>query len=332
MNECRICGNQTANPTHVAREMQFGLGDGFEYFECPECGCLQITKIPEDLSRYYPTNYYSYESARPSVDFSRKGLAGIKQRIIKTRLTRHYFGRKTAFSKWLANRSSVSGEYPLWVRRQVLDLGLRRDDKILDVGCGKGKLLLDFQAFGFANLTGIDPFIETDVDYGNGVKVLSRNLAEVEGQFDFIMLNHSFEHMPDQLTTLRQLRELLKPNRYLLIRIPVAHSYNWRKYGVNWAALDAPRHLYLHHRKSMELLASQVGFKIAEVVFDAEAFTHWASEQYLAGISLMDARSYRVNPAASIFAAEDLAGFGALADELNASGEADCSAFYLQVK
>jgi SAM-dependent methyltransferase len=332
MNGCRICGNQTSNTTHVARELQLGLGDEFRYFECARCGCLQIEDVPQDLSKYYPNCYYSYRPARPTLDFSRRSVGGYKQRLFVRLLTNHYFGNKNALSSWLAKKTTLSRDFPLWVRQQKLDLKLSFDSNILDVGCGQGQALFDLHSLGFTKLTGIDPLINADVSYDNGVKVYRKSVNELDGEFDFIMLNHSFEHMPDQLPTLIKLRQLLKPNRYLLIRIPVVDSYQWRRYGVNWFGLDAPRHLYLHTRKSMELLASQAGLKVAETVFDSDGFTDWASEQYLAGISLVDARSYFVNPAESIFTENDMKDFVAQAEESNANRDADCAGFYLQVK
>src|SRR5687767_9724261 len=112
MNACRICSNQTDNTTHVAREMHLGLGEEFNYFKCARCGCLQIEDIPPDLSRFYPSYYYSYRPAQPSLDFSRQGLGGYKQRLVLRLLTNYYFGRKTAPGKWLATRSSLSCDFP----------------------------------------------------------------------------------------------------------------------------------------------------------------------------------------------------------------------------
>ena len=332
MNACRICGNQTANTTYIAREMHLGLGDEFNYFKCARCGCLQIEDIPPDLSRYYPNYYYSYRPAQPRLDFSRHGLGGYKQRLVLKLLTNYYFGRKTAIGKWLATRSCLSRDFPLWARQQRLDLKLGPAASILDVGCGTGQALLDMQAVGFTELAGIDPLLEADVSYDNGVRVYRRNVDELDGEFDFIMLNHSFEHMPEPLSTLVKLRQLLRPNRYLLIRIPIVDSYQWRRYGLNWVGLDAPRHLHLHTRESIELLARQAGLSVAEVVFDSDGFTDWASEQYLAGISLIDPRSYSVDPSASMFQQSDIDRFAAQAAELNAKGEADFAGFFLQVK
>ena len=327
---CRICDNRSGNETYIAREQQLGLGDEFEYFKCSECGCLQISEIPTDLSKYYPPNYYSYRPCQPSFDFSRTGVGGYKLRLVVRLLTRHYYGRKNVVGKLLSEKSVVSGEFPLWVRRQQLDLKLRPTSRILDVGCGRGQALVDLHALGFKNLTGADPFLESDFTYDNGIRIYKRNIDEMEGEFDFIMLNHSFEHMPDQLSTLAKLKQLVKSNCYLLIRIPVVDSYYWRQYGLNWAALDAPRHLYLHTRESLKLLATQAGFTVSELVFDSDGFTSWASEQYAAGISLVDPRSYNVNPASSIFKKEDIDGFTRLATQLNDKGDSDYAAFLLR--
>ena len=146
------------------------------------------------------------------------------------------------------------------------------------------------------------------------------------------MLNHSFEHMPDQFATLVKLQSLLRANSYLLIRVPIVGSYQWQRYGLNWVGLDAPRHLYLHSLRSMNLLVNKAGLCIDEVVFDSDAFSLWGSEQYEAGISLIDAKSYWINPSASIFKATDIERFAIQAAELNANGRGDNAAFYLRRK
>src|SRR6185503_2630804 len=99
------------------------------------------------------------------------------------------------------------------------------DSRILDVGCGAGGLLLKLQREGFRSLLGADPFIQADIDYGNGVRVLKRTADNVDGQFDFVMLHHSFEHMPDPAASLRILAHKLAPKGTLLIRVPVADSH-----------------------------------------------------------------------------------------------------------
>ena len=47
--------------TYLAREMMYGDKEEFEYFACDHCGCLQIAVVPEDLGKYYKSDYYSFE-------------------------------------------------------------------------------------------------------------------------------------------------------------------------------------------------------------------------------------------------------------------------------
>jgi hypothetical protein len=63
MLACRICGNIKDNKEYIIKEMHFGFGEEFTYFQCKKCGCLQIKNIPDNLSKYYPSNYYSLKPA-----------------------------------------------------------------------------------------------------------------------------------------------------------------------------------------------------------------------------------------------------------------------------
>ena len=313
--------------------MHFGMRDEFEYIECSRCGCLQIKEIPANLSSYYPTNYYSYSPAKSGCNYTQTGIRGYKERFIRNRITNYYLNRTSRLGRFLERKSSISGNYSErmnWMRLQRLNLGLTLKSSILDVGCGTGHLLQDLAAHGFSQLMGIDPFIEHDLVYESGVRILKQSLDHVDQQFDFIMLHHSFEHLTDPLSVLQRVYSLLKPKRYCLIRIPLAGSYAWVKYGVNWVALDAPRHLHLHTPHSMKLLSEQAGFELADVVFDGEGFGLIFSEQYLKGIPLVHPNSHFVNPADSPFSKAEIEAFKQMDQRLNATGEADAAGFYLR--
>jgi SAM-dependent methyltransferase len=314
MTKCKICDNSFGNKTHVAREMMFGFRDEFEYIECTSCGCLQIKEIPKDLSKYYPVNYYSYQTKKNP-----------KKNPIQTFLRRHrskycLFGN----NKLWPLRSKKYASFN-WFKKTKVQF----DSSILDVGCGAGKLLIRMQRDGFFNLTGVDPYIEESIYYRNGVKILKIHIAELQGKFDLIMSHHSFEHMPQPIKVLKKFYELLKSNRYVLIRIPVASSYAWRHYGVHWVALDAPRHLFLHTVESIDLLAKQAGFKVADLEFDSTALQFVGSELYLRDIPLKDGICDSQNPQSSIFSAEQLQDFKTTALKLNKTHDGDQACFYL---
>src|SRR5690349_13426984 len=75
---CKICGHVNEVSWYTAKEMMFGFRDEFNYFQCPKCECLQISEFPDNISKYYPENYYSL-TQNDEVKFY--GLRGILRRI-----------------------------------------------------------------------------------------------------------------------------------------------------------------------------------------------------------------------------------------------------------
>jgi 2-polyprenyl-3-methyl-5-hydroxy-6-metoxy-1,4-benzoquinol methylase len=307
---CKICGNIHNNQLHRAKERLLGLLDEFAYLECANCYCLQIVETPSNLSRYYPTEYYSFRNPKfglrlnPIVYF------------LKRSLLRHYLHKFDAIGAIL----SLFLPHPFpWMKPDLLNF----NSSVLDIGCGSGRKILSMQRSGFKNLTGIDPFLEKDIQNDVNIKILKRDLFEMTGQFDFIMLHHAFEHMDHPEKVLAKIRELLKPNGNVLIRIPVANCFAWRTYRTNWFALDAPRHLFLHTTHSIQLLARKTGLKIDRIEYDSSFVQFASSEKYLKDIPYSDDFS--------MFTKKQMADFSKDAARLNRIGDGDCACFYLSV-
>jgi len=301
----------------------FGWREEFEYLECARCGCLQIAQIPPNLEKYYPREgYYSY---KPPKQKQNPGWL----LALRHERTRYLLGGYSPIGMLLARLSKPQEHFDWFAGR-----GLTLDSRLLDVGCGAGGLLLKLQREGFRSLLGADPFIEADIDYGNGVRILKRGVGELEGQFDFVMLHHSFEHMPDPAAALKQLARLVAPGGTLLLRIPVADSWARQHYGLNWMAWDAPRHLYLHTRKSMALLAEGAGMEIAGVVHDSSGQQFSSSELYIRGVPYVEHGKYRPDRGEDArpdaFSQEAWDDFQARAADLNRKGEGDTACFYLK--
>jgi len=287
---------------------------------------LQIAEIPVELSKYYPPDYYSY-----NIPVWLSGSENLFSSFLKG-IRNNYAIRKRGFiGKWLYSKYPAKG-----LEKELLqhfpghpeDL-YEKESRILDIGCGNGRFLHVLRTVGFKNVMGIDPYCEKDILYANGLRILKKSIRNITGEFDLVMLHHSFEHMPNPLETLRDVSRLLSKNGYCVIRIPIVDSYAWRHYRENWMGLDAPRHLFLHSLKSIKVLVDKVELKIVKIVYDSSEYTLWASEQYKKDIPLESEKSYLKDKYKSIFSTEDIEMFKKQAKELNRRSEGDTVAIYL---
>jgi SAM-dependent methyltransferase len=275
---CRVCGSLGGHREFLAREMQFGTREEFAYFECADCGCLQIAEVPADLARHYPSGYYS---SRPLDERKYAGLRGAL-RVLPL--------EASLFPDTLFRRA-IARAFPRRHFAALAGLGVGRSARVLDVGCGNGKsFLYPLRKMGFERVAGCDPFLPGDIRYGNGLTIEAKRISEIEGpsSWDVIAFHHAFEHMPDPLETLETANRLLRDGGLCLIRIPTVSSFAWEHYGVHWVQLDAPRHLFLHSVESMRLLAAGAGFRLARTEYDSHSIQFWASEGYARDVPLKD--------------------------------------------
>ena len=172
-----------------------------------------------------------------------------------------------------------------WHSRSDLDAirycGFRKNQSLLDVGCGGGHLIYDLRQLGY-RAEGIDPFIEADAKDKFGVRVRKVDIRQVSDRYDAILFRHSLEHMPHQVETLAAARDRLLPGGKVVVCIPVI-GWAWRHYNVHWSQLDAPRHLILHTVDSFKLAAKKANLHVERTVYDSDDFQFWVSELYRQG-------------------------------------------------
>jgi hypothetical protein len=316
-SSCRVCGNAEGNVTHQAREMMFGSRERFTYSECGVCGALQLVDVPDDLARFYPEGYYSFEPVRSVGERGWVSRAKRARAEVLLRLPVHAIEQ-------LVSRGWIPREFEWFA-----GLGLSTRSAICDIGAGGGAILLGLAGLGFRNLIGIDPFLPEEKDLAAGVRLRRAAATDIEDRYRVFMLHHSFEHMPDQLEVLGHLRARLQPGGAIVIRVPVADCFAWRTYGTDWVGLDAPRHLLVPTRRAMDVLADNAGLRVTRTFFDSYALQFWGSEQYRRDIPLHDGRSWG-NPDASPFTTEQVAEWEQQSRELNDRGQGDSAGFVLR--
>jgi SAM-dependent methyltransferase len=181
---------------------------------------------------------------------------------------------------------------------------------------------------GFTRLEGVDPFA-ADADRRQAGFLIRRDLNEVTDLFDFVLMDDSFEHMPDQASVLASVRRVCGPNGHVCISLPVVGEA-WSRYHTDWVQLDPPRHLYLHTEHSLGRLARDAGFRVQEVRYDSTAFQFWGSEQYRLDIPLGDRRSPAQDAHSTLFSPGQMRAWQGEAQALNRTGAGDHATFFLR--
>lgn len=312
--KCRICGGKCLLGT-FGRDIWAGGDERHEYATCSNCGCVQIVNYPPDLSPYYAETYYSFNVY--------DGASGsFKQKLIKFRDSYAVEGR--GLIGW-----ALSQKFPTLQFTSISKPGIAKDSAILDVGCGDGALLRGLYELGFSNLLGIDPYGKSE-RVGAGLEFMDCDIYQISNIFDVIIMKGTLEHQVDQLKLMCHANKLLPEGGRCIVRIPVSDSYAYENYGVDWVQFDAPRHLYLHTLKSMEVLALQSGFDIIRHWDDSSFLQIIGSEQLKKGIYLGDSSSILQDKAASAFSDSDLRTFRSLDRSVRQQGLGDTRLFELK--
>jgi len=317
---CKVCSGTNFIEAINAKEMMLGLGKESTYFKCGDCGVLQIENFANS-EELYPKNYINVRSRK-----SLPAITKLKKRLYKESV-KYGMGNHTILGK-LAN------SYSSCLRTSSIKDFAKPNNSIIDIGCGVGYFIEALAEIGFSDLTGIEPFIEEEIN-GNGFKVYKTFLSKMplEKKYDIIMMHHSFEHVTDPLETLKNIKSLLAENGIIVIRIPVCDSYAYEKYKENWVQIDAPRHNFLHTNKSMNVLANLAGFDIFKIRDDSTYFQFIGSEQYKNNVSLLSKKSGVVSFIKKhILPSTQIKQYKKEAEQLNAVNRGDQRVFYLKHK
>lgn len=137
-----------------------------------------------------------------------------------------------------------------------------KSSKILEIGCGKGRLLNYFYRKAY-DITGIEKneslVAECKKLYGNlplasvGSEVLPFNSSS----FDVVISFDVFEHIPNSDKHLKEVNRVLRNGGYYLLQTPnkltnvVFETIRWRSF-TKWRAVHCALHTYWEIRKRFE--------------------------------------------------------------------------------
>lgn len=251
MTQCLVCGGRDLRFCFIGKDRLHAIPGTFRVVQCAQCKLLMLDPQPSlaELKRYYPSTYYAYAQYNP-------GTWKERFAIFLYRLFFKPGGNVLLKFLLLPFKHLLRGTW-------IIPSG-----RILDVGCGNGAFLYKMREAGMEahgvelSRDGCAAARKLGLDVRCGTLEQQRYPAN---HFDVITLNHVFEHVPDPLDTLKELKRILKPGGRIIIAVPNACSLAAWLFGRYWASLETPRHLSIPTPRAMRIAAQKAGLSIRNI-------------------------------------------------------------------
>jgi L-rhamnosyltransferase len=260
---CRFCGSAGEILYQGLRDRQFSAPGTWQLRHCSNASCGLVWLDPvaseEDLGLLY-RGYYTHGASDPNEGLLRSAL------------------RSAYRVAWAAILSAtpINRERRRFEKLFVDELP---PGELLEVGCGAGKRLSLFSALGW-RVTGqeVDTAAAEHARRISGAEIHVgpvEDLAARGRRFDAIVMNHVIEHVLDPVEFLRTCLTMLRPGGTLVCVTPNAASWGHRAFGINWMALEPPRHVTMFAPSTLRAAAHMAGHPSPEVLTscaNAQAF------------------------------------------------------------
>jgi 2-polyprenyl-3-methyl-5-hydroxy-6-metoxy-1,4-benzoquinol methylase len=222
---CPVCGS-------AERELLFSK-QNWNVYKCDSCGLGILDPRPSDseLTALYQHSYFASHYDEGLVP----GTAAMQKRLSQENHRIRFFSP------------------------------LKKQGRVLDIGCGRGYFLLACRERGY-DVRGYD-VSEDGAAYIRdtlGIPVTTGKLEDAfeKGSFDVITMWHSLEHTPNPAKYLEAAGRWLRSDGVLVIEVPNYAGTDARLKGSAWEDWDLPFHLLHFTPKALELLLVNQGFSI----------------------------------------------------------------------
>lgn len=215
----------------------------YDYYKCNNCEFRFISPVPsqEELTAFYNTSRVSSD---------------LKETV------------KSLISAFDASTNPKKDWFHL-VLNKVKKIKAADKLNILEIGSGYGYFVHEMTNIG-QQIIGT----ESTKEYANAINgVINGKIEYVEqplnkhfdlNSFDFIYLEHVFEHVLNPEIILREIYEVLKKDGVLVMSVPNTNSLSSKIFGKRWAWATPPDHLFYYNLKSLTSIIEKHGFHVVD--------------------------------------------------------------------
>lgn len=240
LEQCPACESATQQELCVTRDHHYGILGEYRVVQCESCELVFLNPMYDDseLAPLYPDDYYAYQDHFQELSRARRFLK---------RLLRYGCGTK--------------------------DPSFGRPGRVLDVGCGSGWVLARMRDQGWEPY-GVE-INKTAARIGNEAKlrIFEGTLLDAHFPadfFDYVRLNHSFEHMSRPNETLREIYRILKPGGCVLIGVPNHAGLNARIFGPYWWYLGVPVHPFNYSATNLANMVTRNQLQVVTLTYNSD--------------------------------------------------------------
>lgn len=236
---CTVCGGKLEMLIKNHFDDRHGFVGKFDVLRCQTCGCatssprLSKAKMNKIYQLHYPTSKLDISNIKLG-DYIRPTDEEISG--IGTWINSHYFAKK--------------------------------DDDVLDVGCGLGFSLLELLNQG-CRPYGIDPNLQA-ARLAKRFKI-PFYLGYIEDEpfgntkFDLICASQVLEHTGDPIKFLIDCRKRLIPNGKIVLSFPNINAWYRKVLGAKWLHWHLPYHYDFLSKQGIYIIANKSNLRVANI-------------------------------------------------------------------
>jgi SAM-dependent methyltransferase len=232
LESCKICSGQV---THFIEKFGAHIHRSFQFSQCSRCHFVSVVNPITDYDKIYNDAYYEGRGADPLVDYAfeldypKRTVRNFEWQGILDAV-RHHYGEPLDGVRWLDYGSGAGGLVRFLCERKI-------------------------EAYGF------DVGSYTDRARARDIQILTPSeLVERRRHFDVISLIEVLEHIPDPVSLLQSVAQLLRPGGLLFLTTGNADPH--RGSFTSWGYVIPEVHVSYFSPESLARALDRVGLQL----------------------------------------------------------------------